>query len=164
MITQCRVYLIEKLTDAMGAGTKICTTLKELKAYTDSHVGAVIIDTESIVRNGSKVNVMTEEGRSKRTLLYTREARFLVTLGEYTIEAAEPMFENFMLSLDKGIALPNGDYVSIEPGELEWIAKDDSVLKSEISAVLTIVCKGGMYKNINHIKINEAQITVEEEK
>lgn len=59
----CKQYLIDKLKEA-GIKTRPYTTRKALEKCMESHVGAVIFERETNVRNGSKKDLQTNRERS----------------------------------------------------------------------------------------------------
>ncbi|WP_312644581.1 SON protein [Hydrogenoanaerobacterium sp.] len=163
MISECIEYLSKKLHDAMGASTRVCTTLKELKNNAESHVAAVLIESDNFTRNGSKINIMNNSGGSKAVKLFDRQLKFVVILGEYKLAALEPFFETFISSIDKGLTLSNGYYITIEPSEAEWVDKEDSILKSDIAVQLQITFHGGIYRVKEFAKLSEIITTIEED-
>ena len=53
MFVQCQQFLKDALKEA-GIHTPPITSLKKLTLYTDSHVGAILFDSETLNRSGSK--------------------------------------------------------------------------------------------------------------
>lgn len=122
---ESKAYLLGKLKEA-GLKSKPYTTMKGLEKSQESHIGAVIFDQEAITRNGSKTQYKDQEGaRHKRRKVFNRAITFTVTIGDYTDDAVETMFERFLASLDRGIYV-NGDFVPIEVDGADWVNKDDS--------------------------------------
>lgn len=156
MIEQSRDYLVNKLQEA-GIKTKVYTTLKELKASQESHVGAVLFESDKFERSGSKKVFRDEEGKKKRTKIFNRKTYFSVTIGEYKQEKCEEIFENFMTLVERGTII-NGNYIPIEVEEADWIDKEDSILKSKIAVQILIRFDGGIYKDVQFAKVNEVEI------
>ena len=110
---QSKEYLLEKLK-AAGLKSKPYTTQKGLEKSQESHIGAVLFESETLLRNGSKTRYRDQEGaQKKRRKVFDRALTFTVIIGDYTDEAVESMFGAFLSSLDRGIYV-NGDYVPIE--------------------------------------------------
>ena len=62
----CKQYLIDKLKEA-GIKTRPYTTRKALEKCMESHVGAVIFERETNVRNGSKKKIYRPTGSAAQT-------------------------------------------------------------------------------------------------
>lgn len=80
-----------------------------------------------------------------------------MTIGDYTDEAVEAMFETFLTSLDRGIFV-NGDHVPIEVEGADWVNKEDSILKAQVAVQVAITFQGGLYKDtgfgpLTHVEI-----------
>lgn len=146
MIAECRAYLADKIRGVMGQETKVFYTLKEVKACAENHMAAVLFASDNNVRNGSKINIMTNGSVGRATKLFDREVKFNVVMSEYRLEALEPLYESFLRELDSGFTLTDGYHVAIDIGEADWISKDDSILKAEVSVEFLIIFRGGVYK------------------
>ncbi|MFQ7874052.1 hypothetical protein [Enterocloster sp.] len=75
-----------------------------------------------------------------------RGHRFKVVIGEYSEEACEAIFLAFLEALGQGIRL-DGNYVDIELGEVEWVDKEDSILKANIACQIPVTFHGGIYRD-----------------
>ena len=94
LYAESKAYLLEKLK-AAGLKSKPYTTIKGLEKSQESHVGAVIFEQETISRNGSKTLYRDQQGaQKKRRKVFNRNLTFTVTIGDYTDDAVEAMFEN----------------------------------------------------------------------
>ena len=114
---QSKEYLLEKLK-AAGLKSKPYTTQKGLEKSQESHIGAVLFESETLLRNGSKTRYRDQEGaQKKRRKVFDRALTFTVIIGDYTDEAVESMFGAFLSSLDRGIYV-NGDYVPRSRGPI----------------------------------------------
>lgn len=103
---QSKEYLLEKLK-AAGLKSKPYTTQKGLEKSQESHIGAVLFESETLLRNGSKTRYRDQEGaQKKRRKVFDRALTFTVIIGDYTDEAVESMFGAFLSSLDRGISRP----------------------------------------------------------
>ena len=139
-------YLKECLQKA-GIKNEILTTWKALQLKSDSHVGAILREGQTITRNGSKRKYEDQSGvRCVRVKVYDVDTRFKVVIGEYTEETCEEIFLKFLEVLGKGIHI-DGNYVDIEIGEVEWVEKEDSILKANIACQIPITFHGGIYKD-----------------
>ena len=157
LYAQSKQYLIDKLKEA-GIKSKPYTTEKALVKSQESHIGAVLFESESISRNGSKTHYKDEQGaRKKRRKVFDRELSFSVIIGDYTDEAVEAMFEMFLSSLDRGIDV-NGDFVPIEVGAADWVDKDDSILKAQVAVQVQVTFGGGIYKDTDFAKVSDLVI------
>ena len=61
-------------------------------------------------------------------------------------EACEAIFLAFLEVLGQGIRL-DGNYVDIELGEVEWVDKEDSILKANIACQIPVTFHGGIYRD-----------------
>lgn len=140
-------YLKECLIRA-GIKNEVITTWKTLQTRMDSHVGAILREGQTITRNGSKRKYEDQSGvRCVRTKVYDVDTSFKVVIGEYTEEECERLFLAFLDELGKGTHI-EGNYVDIEIGQVEWVEKDDSILKARIACQIPITFHGGIYKDV----------------
>lgn len=154
---QSKEYLLEKLK-AAGLKSKPYTTQKGLEKSQESHIGAVLFESETLTRNGSKTYYKDQEGaQKKRRKVFDRALAFTVIIGDYTDEAVESMFEKFLASLDRGIYV-NGDFVPVEAEGADWVDKDDSILKAQVAVQVKIIFHGGVYKDTDFAKVSELDI------
>lgn len=161
LYTESKAYLLAKLKEA-GLKTKPYTTIKGLEKSQESHIGAVIFEKETISRNGSKKLYKDQEGaQKKRRKVFDRKLTFTVTIGDYTDDAVETMFEKFLASLDRGIWV-DGDFVPLEAEGADWVNKDDSILKAQVAVQVAITFEGGLYKDTGFAPLTHIEIeTVE---
>ena len=154
LYTESKNYLLEKLKGA-GLKSRPYTTIKSLEKSQESHIGAVLIESETVAINGSKTYYKDQEGaQKKRRKIFDRDLAFTVTIGDYTDEAVETMYEKFMSSLDRGIFV-DGNFVPIEPEGAEWVDKDDSILKAQVAVQVKINFRGGIYRDTDFAKVSE---------
>ena len=89
LYSECKQYLIDKLKEA-GVKSKPYTTQKALVKSLESHVSAVVFESEKPSRNGSKKLYRDQEGaKKKRRKIFDRPITFTVTIGDYTDDAVE---------------------------------------------------------------------------
>ena len=157
LYAQSKQYLLGKLVGA-GLKSKPHTTLKALEKSQESHVGAVLFDSETLSRNGSKTHYKDQEGaQKKRRKVFDRALTFTVTIGGYNDDEVEGMFERFLASLDRGIYV-NGDFVPLEVEGADWVDKDDSILKAQVAAQVKLTFTGGVYKDTDFAKVSELAV------
>lgn len=157
MYPECKQYLIQRLK-AAGIKSNPYTSLKKLQLSKESHIGAVLLQNESIVRNGSKTIFIDAEGaRHKRRKLFDRQLSFNVVIGDYTDEAVEAILERFLQSCDTGF-YADGNYVSVTPVGVDWVEEDDSILKAQIAAEINVTFDGGVYRDTGFAPVNELEI------
>lgn len=143
---QSKQYLLDKLV-AAGLKSKPYTTQKSLEKSQESHIGAVLFESEALSRNGSKTYYIDQEGaQKKRRKVFERKLTFTVVIGDYTDDAVETIFEKFLASLDRGIYV-DGNFVQIEVEGADWVDKDDSILKAQVAVQATISFDGGLYRD-----------------
>lgn len=157
MFVVCKEYLIEKLVEA-GIKTAIITNEKTLKLTAESHLGAVLVDTDTFSKNGSKTVFVDEWGnRKKRVKKYNRDITFSCIIGEYEQSKCQLILGKFLESLDTGIYI-DGNHTEIELNDAEWVEEKDSILKAKIAVKLEVVFKGGVYKDTGFIKVKNVEI------
>lgn len=114
MIAECREYLIDKVIKA-GIKTKVKTTMKDLKASNEAHIGAVLFEDEEFEKDIKKTFYVDELGNKKKRLkIFDRKTTFLVVLGEYEQSKCELIFAKFMVLIDEGLHI-DGNYIEIVP-------------------------------------------------
>jgi hypothetical protein len=157
LYTSCKNYLISLLKDA-GIRTKPFTSLKRLKSTHESHVGAVLFESEAIVRNGSKTIYVDESGvRRKRRMVFDRNLSFTIVIGEYTDSAVETIFDRFLALIEEGIYI-EGNYVPIEIDGSDWAEDEDHILKAEVSAQVKITFRGGVHRETGFTRLSDVEI------
>lgn len=150
-------YLIEKLK-AAGLKTKPYTTMKTLEKSQESHIGAVLFDTETVSRNGSKTFYKDQEGaRKKRRKVFDRDLSFIVLIGEYNDDVVEALYASFLEHLDEGLYV-DGNYVPLEVEEAAWIDEDDSVLRAKVSVRVRITFHGGLYRDTGFAPLSQVEV------
>ena len=155
----CKSYLMQKLQEA-GIKTNIYTSEKALERCQESHMGAVLFESERAVRNAAKKFYGDKEGeRTVRKKLYDRSLTFHAIIGEYTDEAAEKIYEELIRKLGKGF-YDDGNWVGIEIQGADWVDRDDSILKAKIAVQVAVVFTGGLYEDGAAAQIGDAGVTV----
>ena len=155
MFTKCQQFLKDALKDA-GIHTPPITSLKKLALYTDSHVGAILFDQETLVRSGSKRIFKNERGdQQKRRKVYDRSMTFDVIIGEYTAEKAEAIYERFLNTVERGLYI-NGNFTAAEIEGADWVEKDDSILKAQVAVQVKVRFDGGVYRDTDYIDVSSS--------
>ena len=163
MYVECRDLLVETLKKS-GCIKQPLTTRKKLLASAESRVSAVICEEETVERQkGRKVYTDGEGRRLKRSRLYSRDIIFSVVIGDYSSEKIEEIYEKFLRSLPDGIYV-DGDYVSIEPRESDWMDEKDHVLYAKVTVQSKIVFHGGLYRDTDMMRIKDINVDVRKEK
>lgn len=155
MFAECRKTIKESIPGTFKGN--IHTSRKTLKRNNESRVAAVLFEEDDLEKDGSKRLYMDENGRHKRRRKYKRKLAFSVVLGEYSIEKVEEMYDSFLQNLPDGIYV-NGNYVSIEPTNADWLDDEDNIMKAKCAVQVKVVCDGGIYKDSEFIKISEVDI------
>ena len=163
MYVECRDLLVETLKKS-GCIKQPFTSRKKLLASAESRVSAVICEEETVERQkGRKVYTDGEGRRLKRSRLYSRDIIFSVVIGDYSSEKIEEIYEKFLRSLPDGIYV-DGDYVSIEPRESDWMDEKDHVLYAKVAVQSKIVFHGGLYRDTDMMRIKDINVDVRKEK
>lgn len=144
---------IEKLLKESGM-KKVCKTMKELELFSNPHVSAVIIDKDAFEVK-DKRKVYDNNGNTvKRVRKYERNTTLNVVIGEYETVKCDDYFAKFLSLIDKGIYDNDGNFISIELGEADWVSSKDSILKSTIAVQIPVIFHGGIYKEHEYKKVN----------
>lgn len=160
MFAECRNYLMNKLKDS-GIHMEPVTSMKALRLYGDSHLAAVLFEEESINRCGSKSIYKDQTGASKqRKKIFNRELTFTVVIGEYDPEKAGAIYEEFLKNIGRGFYI-DGNFVSLEPLEAEWVENADSILKAKIAIQLRVTFYGGIYADTGRINTGTKKMDIE---
>ena len=134
---------MQKLQEA-GIKTNIYTSEKALERCQESHMGAVLFESERTVRTAAKKFYGDKEGkRTVRAKLYDR------TL----------IYEELIRKLGKGF-YDDGNWVGIEIQGTDWVDRDDSILKAKIAVQVAVVFTGGLYEDRPAAQIADAGVTV----
>ena len=158
---ECRQYLAGRLK-AAGIKSKVHTTMKSLEKSQESHLGAVLFESEDLSRNYSRTYYTDQEGaRKKRQKVFERKLTFSVVIGGYTDEEVETVFEKFLGSLDRGIWV-DGNFVPLEAGAADWVDKDDSILKAQVAVQARVTFDGGLYKDTGSGRLSRMEVEVED--
>ncbi len=146
MIVECNEYLKEKL-QAAGIQKTIITNQKKLKDNNEKRFGAVLPDKEEITKSGQMKKYIDEHGKQKkRTKKFSRVIYFIVIIGEYSFEKCSELYEKFLSELDYGLHI-DGNWTEMTIEEIDWVDKEDSILKSEITLQMLVKFEGGVYKD-----------------
>ena len=163
MFAECRAYLIQKLKES-GIRMEPITTEKALKIYGNSHVGAVLFESETLVRSGSKRIYKGEAGDGKtRVKRFDRELTFGVIIGEYDADKVDAIYEAFLGNLGKGLYI-RGNFITVEPTESEWVGAEDSILTAKVAVQVKITCYGGVYADTHRLKLNKEEVEMDVQK
>lgn len=153
MYIECRDYLT-KLIKGAGIKRDIHINQKTLESDNESHKAAVIADADEQKRSSQKVNFRDQEGiKHKRTKKFERILTFIVTIGDYTYEQVEAIFEKFLSLIDEGIYI-DGNFTEIALMPASWFDEEDKIIKSKAAVVFKVQFSGGIYKDTDYKKIS----------
>lgn len=159
MYVACQTELIRTLK-AAGCEKKTFTSKKMLLASSESRLSAVLSEEEAIERYKGKKFYTDSEGKSrKRKKLYNRDITYMVVIGDYTYEKLEETYEKFLQELQEGIDV-DGNYVSIEPVDAQWMGEKDHILYAKVAVEMKIVCRGGLYKDTEMLQLQDIDVDV----
>lgn len=159
MFAECQKFLIEALKEA-GIKTPPITSMKKLNVYSESHVGAVLFEEETLSRSGSKTIYRNERGdQQKRRRLLDRSLTFEVIIGEYTAEKAEKIYKDFLLNIEGGFYI-DGNFTETEFLGADWVEKDDSILKAQVAVQVKVKFNGGMYRDTGYIDAKKKELAI----
>ena len=160
MIELYQDYIEKKLKEA-GIKTKVCKSMKELKGFSGTHVGAAIVDKETFEREKKNKVYQSNDNTVKRIMKLRRITIVNVIIGEFETSKCDEIFATFLSVMDKGIHDTEGNYIAIEIGEADWVDREDSILQSKIAVQLPITFYGGIYQDVTYrpfipdVSINE---------
>ncbi len=158
MFTECRDVLREYLTQS-GAAKNIYTSAKTLKASAESRVFAVLFENEVLTISKNKRIYTDISEKHKRQQKFERSLTFSVVIGEYTIEKVQEIYNKFLHNIQPGIYI-DGNYVSIEPTAADWMDNEDTIIRAKCAVQITVVCRGGVYKDTDFAKADNVALTV----
>lgn len=153
MIEVYQAYIAELLKRA-GIKTKICVEMRELQSFANPHVGAAIVDKDTVEKVRQKKVYTDEEKMKKRVKRFNRETIINVVIGENNSEMCDKIFAEFLSIIDDGLYDNAGNYIPIEVGEAEWVTDKDSILKSKIAVEIPVTFYGGVYREYDFKQIN----------
>lgn len=152
-IQNCSEYFKNLLKNS---GLKIVyDTLKKIAVSTTDSFGAVLPTGEDLEKSTKKYNYIDENGNIiKRREKFNRKINFQILISESNISKIEKIFTKFMSEIDEFVKLENGELALIEVGKVEYIDKNDTILKSEITLQVDILVTEKIYKDIPFKNIN----------
>ena len=162
MYLECQNELIRALK-AAGCSKDPYTSRKKLLATAESRVSAVLCEEETVERSkGKKLFTSADGERLKRSMLYSRDISFLVIIGDYNYEKIEKIYESFLKEIPRGIYV-DGNYVSMDPTDADWVGEKDHLLYSKVSVQVKITCHGGLYRDTDMAQIKDVDLEVRKE-
>ena len=160
MFTECQTFLIDALK-AAGIRTTPITSLKKLNIYSESHVGAVLFEEETLSRSGSKTIYRNERGeQQKRRKVFDRSLVYNVVIGEYTAQKVEEIYEKFLSQISQNDFYIDGNYTALEVESADWVEKDDSILKAQVAVQIKIKFQGGVYRDTGYIDTSRKELGI----
>lgn len=161
MFSECRTILIDALKIA-GCKGEPYTAKKRMEVCAESRISGVLCEGETVERTAEKKRYQVDGQGKRRNKIYRREITYTVIIGEYTLENAEGVYENFLINLPAGIYV-DGNYVTMEPADAEWMEEKDHILRAKVVVQLSVVCRGGLYKDSDMLRLQDADIEVKKE-
>ncbi len=160
MYRETKNYLLEQVKQS-GLKSIPYTTQKALEKSQESHVGAVLFEKETLEKDGSKTRYKDPAGaQKKRRRIFRRTLSYSVIFGDYTDEAVEAMYQNFLENLNDGIYI-DGNYVPITVESADWVDKDDSILKAKVAVQVLVSFEGGVYRDTGYQPVQGIEMAVE---
>lgn len=163
MFIECQDEMVRALK-AAGCEREPFLSLKNMQLSAESRVSAVLCEEELVERDsGKKVYTAAGGARLKRSRLYSRNITYTVVIGDYEQARAEQIYERFLEKLAAGIYV-DGNYVSIEPSEAQWMGEKDHILHAKVAVQLKVVCSGGLYRDSDMGRLKEVEVQVGKER
>ena len=145
MIVECREKLIE-IVKQLNIKGEIYTSLARLKTSGAIDFGAVFFETEKPMRSTERKIFRTKAGEKvRRKKLFDRE----------------PRYETFLSLLPKGIVDEENNWIPITIEQTDWVDKDDSILRSELSVQVLVVFHAGTWKDNKIVHMEDVETTGE---
>lgn len=161
MIVECREKLIE-IVKKLNIKGEIYTSLARLKTSGAIDFGAVFFETEKPVRSTERKIFRTKAGEKvRRKKLFDREIRFLVTLASKESKVTETRYETFLSLLPEGIVDEENNWIPITIEQTDWVDKDDSILRSELSVQVLVLFHAGSWKDNKIVHMEDVETTGE---
>ena len=137
-------YLTDILKEA-GIKGKIYTSIKKLTLSNEYQTAAVLKVKEKLTRSGSRKKYTDQAGqRMQRCKLWDRESKLRVIIADTDEDKVEEVLTQFLKILDKGI-VENRNWEGIDLDTVDWVEREDSLLKAKVAAQFDITFTGGVY-------------------
>lgn len=122
---------------------------------------AVIPGAEQLERSGRRMGRETDRDTMTsvtRKRLYVRTTIVSVLIAHKTIDAVEPILEEFLRRLGRGVDDGRGNWVTIEIADGEWV-DEASLNKRSVGYEAILRCVGGVYEDtkVPVVLIGEAE-------
>lgn len=156
MILACKEYLLSILKQ-MDIRGRIYTSLKELEVSNAIEYGAVLFDGEIPTRSTQNRRMKSPTRNIRRFKTFDRKMKFLVSFGSASVAHTQALYEDFMNKLPKGFLDTEENYIPIVVEEVDWMEKNDSILRSELLVQIRILFEGGLYHDHEILKIQEIE-------
>lgn len=141
---QEKQYLTDILKEA-GIKTHVYDSIKRLTAANEYQVAAVLKVKEKLTRSGSRKKYTDQEGqRMQRRKLWDRESKLRVIIADTDEDKVEAVLTEFLKILDKGI-VKNRNWEGIDLDTVDWVEREDSLLKAKVAVQFDITFTGGVY-------------------
>lgn len=153
-------FLVKKLKEAGLKGT-VFESLKKMKLSNEMQFAGVFPAGDTLVRSGSKIKFVDEEGRrSSRHKLWARDTKLRVVIAGTSDEKVDEILVSFLRVVGKGLVI-DGNWVDMELGELDWVDEDDSILKAKMAVQFDVTFKSGIYHQDYLLRQAGVEIKVE---
>lgn len=139
-------YLVRILKES-GIRGNVYTSFKKLKQGNELQVAAVLRNSETFVRSGSKKTYTDQEGQRKcRAKLWDRTTSINVVIADTTEAKVEDILEKFLRRIRKGIEVDR-NWTDIEIGDVDWVEEEDSILKAKVAVQFEVILRRGIYED-----------------
>lgn len=162
MFVECQKELI-KVLKASGCEKQPFTSKKKMETSAESRISAVLCEEETLERHkGGKVFTDAGGKKHKRTRVYNRDIAYTVVIGEYSNDRLEEIYEKFLAGFPDGIYV-DGNYVAFGLSETEWMAEKDHILHAKVAVQVKVICRGGLYKDTDMVRLKDIGVEVGKE-
>lgn len=148
MISYCRSYLVQLLTDTVKA-TPVYINPEDGSRYKGLTYSLIICGKESLQKQKERVvkqDELENQMRRYRYLIYKSTLPVYIDIIAKNLEQAEGFRQSFLTNLDDRILDPDGNSITIEVTECDVI-QEESVLNPREGYQFTVVFYGGVYRD-----------------
>lgn len=118
-----------------------------------------MFENDALKKSENKRIYTDADGKHKRRQKFERNITLSIVIGEYTINKVQEIYNKFLQNIPLGIYV-DGNYVSIEPTAADWMDNEDTIIRAKCAVQITVVCRGGVYKDTDFAKADNVALTV----
>lgn len=151
--------LLIRLLKEAGIKTAVYTSMKKLKAANEMHLGAVLVTGDTFARSKHRKAYTDPEGiRKNRHRIWERNTEMKVVIADSDERHCEDILEKFLILVPRGMYI-DGNWISIEVGNADWVEEGDSILRAKVAVEIPVSFGGGLYKDeaMGYVKLGRIE-------